>query len=288
MSRRKDIRANDLQPLKPIPTGTAAVLSKMTTYGALLFDVYGTLLVSGAGEVGLRAGNPTGQDRILELLQRYGIELSPQELRQALVRAIEAEHRKLKKRGVPFPEVDIRRVWKDVLQLRQRATVQRFALEYEWITNPVFPMPGATTVIRACMEKKVPLGIISNAQFYTDWTLADLFGDDLYAKGFDSGLRFFSWQAQHAKPGETMFRRARETLETMGIAAESVLYVGNDMLNDIRPAGAVGFQTALFAGDRRSLRTRKDDERCRGVRPDLVVTDLRQLLAGIGTPGAGE
>ena len=288
MGRPKDLRAEYLQPLKPIPTGTAAVLSKMTTYEAILFDVYGTLLVSGAGEIGLLPGNPTGQDRIQELLQRFGIELTPQELRQALVRAIETEHRKMKNMGIPFPEVDIRRVWTDVLQLRQRSTVQRFALEYEWIINPVFPMPGAATVIRACLDKKVLLGIISNAQFYTERTLGDLFGEDLYAKGFDPRLRFFSWQEQHAKPGETMFRRARETLESMDILAESALYVGNDMLNDIRPAAAVGFQTALFAGDRRSLRARKDDERCREVRPDLVVTDLRQLLAGIGRPSAGE
>jgi putative hydrolase of the HAD superfamily len=50
------------------------------------------------------------------------------------------------------------------------------------------------------------------------------------------------------------------------------------MLNDIFPAKITGFQTALFAGDKRSLRRRTDDPRCRNLKPDLVVTDLGQLI----------
>ena len=38
------------------------------------------------------------------------------------------------------------------------------------------------------------------------------------------------------------------------------------------------FKTALFAGDLRSLRLRTENPRCRGLKPDLVVTDLRQLI----------
>ena len=54
------------------------------------------------------------------------------------------------------------------------------------------------------------------------------------------------------------------------------------MLNDIFPAQKVGFKTALFAGDQRSLRLRADDPRCRELTPDLVVTDLGQLIGLIG------
>jgi putative hydrolase of the HAD superfamily len=50
------------------------------------------------------------------------------------------------------------------------------------------------------------------------------------------------------------------------------------MLNDMLPAYAEGFQTALFAGDKRSLRLREDDPRCKNLSPDLVITDLRQLV----------
>ena len=53
------------------------------------------------------------------------------------------------------------------------------------------------------------------------------------------------------------------------------------MLNDIYPAKQLGFQTALFAGDARSLRLRADDPRCRNLSADLVLTDLEQLIGYI-------
>ena len=58
----------------------------------------------------------------------------------------------------------------------------------------------------------------------------------------------------------------------------AVLYVGNDMLNDIYPAAKAGFKTALFAGDSRSLRLRKDKPKCKYLSADIVITDLIQLL----------
>ncbi len=63
------------------------------------------------------------------------------------------------------------------------------------------------------------------------------------------------------------------------MAPEEILYLGNDIRNDIWPAQAEGFRTALFAGDRRSLRLRADDPDCGNVRPDWVVTGLEQLPA---------
>jgi putative hydrolase of the HAD superfamily len=51
------------------------------------------------------------------------------------------------------------------------------------------------------------------------------------------------------------------------------------MLNDIWPAQNLGFRTALFAGDLRSYRPRKDDPRVQGLQPDLVLGDLSQLEA---------
>jgi putative hydrolase of the HAD superfamily len=95
----------------------------------------------------------------------------------------------------------------------------------------------------------------------------------------DRRLLFFSWKEGHAKPSAVMFERAKAVLLDMGIPETSVLYVGNDMRNDIWPAASVGFDTALFAGDRRSLRQRKHDHRCKGRLPDMVITDLFQLVA---------
>ena len=75
-----------------------------------------------------------------------------------------------------------------------------------------------------------------------------------------------------------MFQSAVERLKGLNAPADSALYIGNDMLNDIYPAKNAGFNTALFAGDARSLRLRKDVAECKNLSADLVITDLIQLL----------
>ncbi|MGB5620116.1 MAG: HAD family hydrolase, partial [Desulfobacterales bacterium] len=158
------------------------------------------------------------------------------------------------------------------------------ALEYELTVNPVFPMPGLKTLLSACHNHGLPMGIISNAQFYTSSLLAWFLGSSLEKSGFDHRLNLLSFRFGYAKPSTFMFKRAADALTGIGIPVASALYVGNDMLNDIRPASVVGFKTALFAGDGRSLRLRESDDRCRELIPDLIVTDLRQLIAGTVNP----
>jgi putative hydrolase of the HAD superfamily len=75
-----------------------------------------------------------------------------------------------------------------------------------------------------------------------------------------------------------LFDLAVQRLFQLDVHSASVLYIGNDMLNDIYPARNAGFATALFAGDKRSLRLRQHDPRCADVSADLVITDLSQLL----------
>jgi putative hydrolase of the HAD superfamily len=75
-----------------------------------------------------------------------------------------------------------------------------------------------------------------------------------------------------------MFKAAAKNLRDMDISAHSVLYIGNDMLNDIYPAKMAGFKTALFAGDARSLRLRENHPKCQNLYADLVITDLVQVI----------
>ena len=49
------------------------------------------------------------------------------------------------------------------------------------------------------------------------------------------------------------------------------------MYKDIYPAQQVGFKTALFAGDMRSLRLREDKAEVQGLHPDYIITHLEQM-----------
>ena len=284
MTGKDAICARHIRPLAPIPAGVAPDLSKMQRFSAMLFDVYGTLLISGAGDIGFNQEPSESVDELQDLLHRYGINRTPNRLAEALNLAIAQSHATSRLLGIDHPEVDIVQVWQQVLSIDDISAVKNFAMEYELIVNPVYPMPGLEDLISACKTRKMPLGIISNAQFYTVYVLQRFLEATLEKRGLDHRLLFFSWQEGHAKPSTFMFNRAKAVLFGMGIPAASVLFVGNDMRNDVLPASSVGFKTALFAGDRRSLRPRESDGRCSDLSPDLIVTDLRQLIAGTGNP----
>ncbi|MDI6688302.1 MAG: HAD hydrolase-like protein, partial [Desulfobacterales bacterium] len=164
------------------------------------------------------------------------------------------------------------------LKNNDQGTARKFAAMFEMIINPVYPMPNLKEMLFACKKSQILLGIISNAQFYTPCLFDWLLDSNLKKLGFHPDLTLFSYKSGHAKPSPFMFQSALERLKRLNVPANSAVYIGNDMLNDIYPAKKAGFNTALFAGDTRSLRLRKDVAECKTLSPDIVITDLIQLL----------
>ncbi len=270
-----------LRPLEPIPTGVEPQIPDRCEVDAVLFDIYGTLFISGSGDISLAESGPREQGDLTTLLQQFNLDLSPAAVRKNLFRAIKASHAESREKGYDFPEVEIDKIWQEILAFNDIRRVREFALAYEILVNPVAPMPHLATLLDSCRSAALVTGIISNAQFFTP-LLFDWFLDAVPEKlGFDPDLLFYSWQWGLAKPSPKLFREAAQRLADRGIEARKVIYVGNDMRNDILPAQSTGFQTALFAGDRRSLRRHRDDPQCTGLKPDLVVTDLIQLAKWI-------
>ncbi|MBN2688939.1 MAG: HAD family hydrolase [Deltaproteobacteria bacterium] len=246
---------------------------------AILFDVYGTLFVSAAGDISIaREAADRNVGDVGDLLQRYRVGKDAVSLQEVFFKAIEGEKQRREREGVDYPEVVIESIWKDILAIDDDAVIKRFAVEYELIVNPVFPMPHAMDLLTVLKRKSYFLGIISNAQFYTPYLFSALMGNSLTSLGFNEDLLFFSYAFGYGKPSLFLFERAAERCEGYGVSRDEIVYVGNDMLKDIYPAASVGFQTVLFAGDGRSLRLRHDDDRCDGLTADLVITDLLQIM----------
>ncbi|MFH5804865.1 HAD family hydrolase [Alienimonas sp. DA493] len=271
------------RPLDPRPTDTPPRVEPLSDVRAVLFDVYGTLVISDSGDVGTHAA----EDRsgaFVAALDAAGLPAADGKEGVAALKAVIARrHAAAKAEGVDYPEVEIRAVWRDVFAdlgapTPDDARLERFAVEYECRTNPTWTMPHAADVLRELRGRGALLGIISNAQFFTPHLFPAHLGDTLEGFGFDPEARSWSYAHLRAKPGTFLYEYAAEKLAARGIAPGQVLYVGNDLLNDCTPAQQVGFRTALFAGDARSLRLREGDERVADTRPTVVVTDLRQLL----------
>lgn len=244
----------------------------------ILFDIYGTLFISGSGDIGLSKQEQNAPPPVKYLFEAYGIQSETKDVLQAFHQAIENRHRLLLEKGVDFPEVRIDEVWMEVLGISDGAYAKKFAAEFEMITNPVYPMPNLQKVLSVLKNKKIYMGIISNAQFYTPYLFDWFLGATIDDLGFNDDLVFFSYEESIAKPSMRLFHLATGRLIEMGIDPGQVLYIGNDMRNDILPAKESGFKTALFAGDARSLRLRNDISKCREISPDLIITDLVQLL----------
>lgn len=268
--------------LMPLPTFLTPKGILKEEIKCVLFDIYGTLFISGSGDISLADKKSPEIEEIKGLLAKYSIRKSPQTLLDELYRTIKERHRELRNRGVDFPEVNIEQIWMKILSNDDITVVRQFAVEFELIVNPVSPMPNLEKMLSVCRDRLHSMGIISNAQFYTDYLFKWFLGLDLKSLGFDPELVYYSYQFQIAKPSAVLFQIAAQKLKQRAIMPFNVLYVGNDMLNDIYPAKAIGFQTALFAGDRQSLRLRADDPRCKDLSANLVITDLNQLIPHLG------
>jgi putative hydrolase of the HAD superfamily len=255
----------------------------------VVFDVYGTLFVSASGDISSSETRTRGR-ALRSALEAVGVRIGVQTGRDAadvLAGAIKAAHEGLKARGVEYPEVEIRHIVLEVLRhLRAggfdvpeptRAVCEILAVEYECRSNPTWPMPGVEETIGALRRRELPLGIVSNAQFFTPLLFPAHFEESLEALGFDGALCVFSYRLLEAKPSRHLFQQVLAELARRGIEPGEVLYVGNDRLNDVLPAAQEGMKTALFAGDARSYRPRDGDPRLAAVREDVLLTDLRQL-----------
>lgn len=273
----KDEALPYLRPLEPIFTGMEPRGYLGKKMACLIFDLYGTLFISGAGDIGFSMERPAEKDPIERLLREFNIRKSVQETLEDFHGAIRARHGQMKTTGVDFPEVEIDRIWMEVLGFGNRQAAREFAVRFELTVNPVFPMPHARDILSLCQKKGVRTGIISNAQFYTPYLFRWFFDATPRHMGFDPDLLIYSYRTGRAKPSASLFRLAVEQLAAKGIAPASTLYIGNDMLNDIYPARRVGMKTALFAGDARSLRMRREHPLCKSLAPDLILTDLDQL-----------
>jgi putative hydrolase of the HAD superfamily len=195
----------------------------------------------------------------------------PDDFKECLHALIAEDHERAKAVGIPWPEVDAISVFMRVLGLPPQAAAKA-CVAWECMANPCAAMPGAADFLGLCRQASLPLGIVSNAQFYTPLFIQAAFGVEMAALGLKESLSFWSYRTGRAKPDRFMYDQAAEALAAMDIAVAEVLYVGNDALNDCAAAGEAGFMTALFAGDDRSFRPRESSPRVAATPPDTVVS----------------
>ena len=293
MTAYRELIQKHCRPLVPRKTGLRARLPRYSQLRAVMFDIYGTLLISACGEIGTETDGDT-EAALAAAFTAMGLPADRAgESAGELLQTISRHHEDSRRQGIDHPEVDIVAVWQDVLERLDLLPapghgaltfdIKRLAIEYEMRVNPTWPMPNVSQALRSLRQEGLTLGLISNAQFFTIELFPALLGQSIQDLGFDPELQFYSYQHGQAKPALVLYQLAAQAFESRNIRPDEVLYIGNDMLNDMLPAHQLGFRTGLFAGDDRSLRQRQGDARVSQLEPDVVLTDWSQLLGVVST-----
>ncbi len=289
------------QKLEPIPTNIQFQKNckEKTTFTTVVFDIYGTLLISSSGDIGTQ-----NHSKILNAFKNSGIkwnsDINNTELQNTIqklyVQEIINDHEEKKRKGIDYPEILIESIWERVFNKIQKQLklilpnsfdFKDFSLNYETLSNLVYPMPEFKFILKTLSEMNLKLGIVSNAQFFTPMLMHYFLGSQDFKKEtdlpyFENELCIYSYQQGIAKPSVTLHTKLAHKLQLQKIKPEEVLYIGNDMLNDIYGAQQVGFKTVLFAGDKRSLRLRKDNDKTKNLQPDFIIENLTQILTCLG------
>lgn len=285
------IRSQSLE-LLPLDTGITPVLSKIGGIKAVVFDIYGTLFISGSGDIALtqKQRSSIAFKTAFDFVGIPTVNDIPRRTCELYFYLLEQTRAASKAANIDVPEVDIVSIWSEVIRSlieeglleKGNAAADRIfeiATAYECAANPVWPMPNSMFTLRDLLARGYALGIVSNAQFYTPRLFDALLNQSPDQCGFKSDLCIWSYQEKRAKPSPLLFEKlCSKLLSSYGITPDRAIYVGNDMLNDIYAAQSAGLRTCLFAGDKRSLRMRSELPECRDAKPDAVVTDLSQLL----------
>ncbi|MDX8339474.1 HAD hydrolase-like protein [Draconibacterium sp. IB214405] len=300
---RNDIKKwlDSSEKLQPIPTTFCPNLKtdSKEKIKAVIFDIYGTLLISSSGDIDQASLN---KDNMRAAMEAGGFDFTSCKedtcsfLLDQLQLQVKKQHEELKTKGHPFPDVDIFKVWSDMFEAAEKEGLLKLSgneswtdtiMVFELLSNRVYPMPGMKEVLLEIKKMGIPIGIVSNAQFYTpiimNYFLTGEFKTDQHIDLFEEDLAVYSYKELRAKPDTALFDKFIPALiNKYDTEPSETIFVGNDMLKDVYTATKAGVRTVLFAGDERSLRLREDDPRVKGMFPDFIINDLQQLLKIIG------
>lgn len=274
----------------------------------VLWTVYGTLVAVPQGEILFAHPQDFITENALEkTIKEFNMWNSmsrkpgkPSEYMRELFNKALTQLKMIGPAGEKHPEVRAEAIWDDIVKKLQQkeykydeATygpvgeyVKKIAYFYHASIQGAGPYPGAAEVVRALAEGSKPQGLLADGQCFTPGQLQRCLrqqdpGFDLNAT-FPPPLRLVSADLRAKKPSDTLFKAAAAAMAAKGLRPSQVLHVGSSLERDIAPAKRHGFRTALYAGDKHSLVATAEGLKDPATRPDVLLTELPQVLEVMG------
>jgi len=286
-----------VQPIKAKPK-----LKRLPIRG-VLWTCYGTLLAISTGELQFEAD--------IEFVTDMALEKTIQEFKMwnSMSRkpgAPSAYMKELFKKAYDIVrltgqgEVKAELIWDDIVKKLmtkeyafdattygpQADYVKKIAYFYHASIQGTGAYPGAAEALRIVAGAGLPQGLCADGQCFTQVQLkkALLEQDPSFdlAAHLPASLATLSCSVGSKKPGDAIFKAALASFRARGLSAEEILHVGSNLVRDIAPAKKFGMKTALFAGDRGSLNATSEQMDDPALRPDVLLTELTQIVDVIG------
>src|SRR5262245_30686504 len=295
-------------PPKATPIKARPYLSRLTQVRAVLWNVYGTLLAIPQGELLFEHANAFIMNNALDkTIQEFKMWASmsrkpgqPSEYLLSQYRQLLTEQLSVTGGGERFPEAQAERVWETILKrLMQKdykfdasffgsmnELSRKVAYFFHASLQGTACYDGAARALRHVHDRGLSQGLLADGQSFTPVQLrrglraqdADANLDDLLT----DGLSVLSGDVRGKKPSERLFRRAVELLQEKDISPAEVLHVGSRVQQDLMPAKRLGMLTALYAGDKASLQAAPEQLKEAASRPDVLLTELEQIVEVVG------
>jgi putative hydrolase of the HAD superfamily len=235
----------------------------------IIFDINGTLIdiLTDDGDEGIYRA-------IGHFLSYQGIYLNRGQVRDMYYQVLDKQRRAATEAHHEFDAV---RVWREFLELNSAAAaalppdklaqMPLFLAEmYRGISRRRLKLYPEVKAVLDELHPRFKLAVLSDAQ--SAWARPEM-----RAVGIDSYFDpiVISGDYGFRKPDRRLFE---VTLAGMGLDAEEVVFVGNDMYRDIFGAGQLGMKTVFFAPDRVI-------EPMQGVDPDYIIYQFAELRQAI-------
>jgi putative hydrolase of the HAD superfamily len=305
--RQVDVRLSNQNVPEPVPANVNPQITDLSGVRAVFWDVYGTLCGVSVGDLqrtleyddrlAQAAGAVIKEFQLIPALtQLYPDRSADIALRDRYLELIAESHERSRAVGIECPEVVIEQIWQWILEDCRRVgyesgfneplldTAYRAAYFFDASIQHNYLYPGIADCLSKLSEAHLVQGIISNAQFYTPIQLRRLLREELHRDRveledfFDESLVFFSYELGYSKPNQGAFQKAIDILQQQRIKPEEIVYIGNDMLNDVWAAARAGWRTILFAVDATQTTLRSDEPNCTQLQPDAIVTKAESLM----------
>jgi len=267
------------------------------------WNVYGTLLGITSGELYLEHPHKFIMDVALDkTVQEFKMWSSmtrkpgqPAEQLASLYRRALEQQKMAPSPGEPFPEIVVEELWEGVIKkLLQKeyafdagfyGSLNEFSRKVAYFFHASLQgtacYPGAAAALAHARQRNLLQGLLADAQCFTLTQLqrglreqdprADVAGL------IEPDLGVLSFQVGSRKPSERLFRDLVDRAATRDVVPSEILHVGSRIEADIAPARRLGMWTALFAGDRASLKATREQFADAAQRPHVILTELEQI-----------